>query len=666
MYSAPFDPNTLYVHYDAAALKECLSAWNSDEPQRKAAAAALSNLIAKLESTAGTSDDSELEKLRGYKKALSRLETRHRIAAELNVSLGPPALDGPLKGALVDKEEYVYTADGEARRYAKGERWKDGDGKWRSATSQGMPSDLRTKLLGWKLADKDGRKSDPTLYVIFAYKLGLPRSSVNVLIDEYLSSDEVCEAWHNGVAAHHAISPKVVKRWPNILGNSGSYLTSLREAGLPADSLSDERVLRMERQLKRLRPAIVKASREKPNALWQGSHLFVDRHDERLQREMPHLKPHERFNKVYSYLIETMEDKILTVHAQAQRSTRRDAIGHAEFDVMPPEIRDTGGYGFDGLMTEPTSGEAGDRAAEEAIVNAGWHAQPWGIEYKIVEKRMFGEQNVHPDDFECAKGARLAMQEAADAHPEVREAIDNPLAYRRNEPHAVGGNASVIPVHNGRALLTREVRKCSYGLLSGYGLLGGKADSGETLAATAAREAYEESGLSLSDATRTTISNLDSASAFKWCDKAAMHVAVAPVGSEDVDAPSKFDKTRANRPGSKTEHVGIEWVEIDELLKFEWRCNEMHRHASLMVVAVRDALRGHAGGGPLPETATRPSAGDKRPRDTLSDIDDGLLTAATDAAEAAYRAQAAVGGDGSADGEDEEIEYEESTNSDED
>jgi len=42
------------------------------------------------------------------------------------------------------------------------------------------------------------------------------------------------------------------------------------------------------------------------------------------------------------------------------------------------------------------------------------------------------------------------------------------------------------------------------------------------------------------------------------------------------------------------------------------------------------------------------------------------LTAATDAAEAAYRAQAAVGGDGSADGEDEEIEYEESTNSDED
>ena len=67
MYSAPFDPNTLYVHYDAAALQECLSAWGSDEPQRKATATALSNLIVKVESTAGTSDDSELEKLRGWR-----------------------------------------------------------------------------------------------------------------------------------------------------------------------------------------------------------------------------------------------------------------------------------------------------------------------------------------------------------------------------------------------------------------------------------------------------------------------------------------------------------------------------------------------------------------------------------------------------------------------
>ena len=65
---------------------------------------------------------------------------------------------------------------------------------------------------------------------------------------------------------------------------------------------------------------------------------------------------------------------------------------------MPPEVRDTGGYCFDGLMTERASGDpnVGDRAAEAALVDTGWHAKEWGIEYKIVEKPMFGKQNVNP------------------------------------------------------------------------------------------------------------------------------------------------------------------------------------------------------------------------------------------------------------------------------
>ena len=100
----------------------------------------------------------ERTKLGDLMKALNKLETRHRIAAMLKASLPAAAVDGPLKGALVSREEYVYLADGDARRYAKAERWQDAEGEWRSATSQGMPGDLRTKLLGWKLADKDGRK----------------------------------------------------------------------------------------------------------------------------------------------------------------------------------------------------------------------------------------------------------------------------------------------------------------------------------------------------------------------------------------------------------------------------------------------------------------------------------------------------------------------------
>ena len=370
-YIAPYDPNVLYVHYDEAALQECLRAFGADEAQRKAATDAIIDLIAKRAVLPGIGDDdADLVKMREWKKAINRLGTRHRIATELDTSLPAATTEGPLEGARVACEGYAYLADGEGRRYAKGERWKDDDDKWRSATAQGMPGDLRTKLLGWKLSDKDGRKSDLAIYVIVAYLLGLPRPSVNVLIDEYLLTDELCEAWHNGVAAHHGIGPEAVKRWPNILGNGGTYETCLKQAGLPLDSLRDARVERMEAQLKKLRPAIVKASRDKPNALWSGSERFFNRHDARLQRDMPNLQRHERFNRVFSYLIHTAEDRMLAIHAQAQRAVRRDAIGPLQFDALPLEVRDTGLLAFDGLATERAGDdpEAGDRAAEIALV----------------------------------------------------------------------------------------------------------------------------------------------------------------------------------------------------------------------------------------------------------------------------------------------------------
>ena len=623
---APYDPNVLFVHYEDASLQGCLRAWKPDEPQRKAAVDALIDLIAKRAALPGIcDDDAEIVKMREWKNAINRLGTRHRIATELDTSLPAAATEGPLEGARIAREGYAYLADGEGRRYAKGERWKDDDGKWRSATAQGMPGDLRTKLLGWKLSDKDGRKSDLAIYVIVAHLLCLQRSSVNVLIDEYLLTDELCKAWHDGVAAHHGINPETVKRWPNILGNGGTYETCLEGARLPLDSPRDARVERMGAQLKRLRPDIAKASRGNPNALWPGSEQFFNRHDARLQRDMPHLQPHERFNKVFSYLIHTAEDRILAIHAQAQRAVRRDAIGPLKFDALPPEVRDTGVLSFDGLATERAGDdpEAGDRATKAALVSAGLHAQIWGIEYKIVEKPMFGEQGVDPNDFESAKGARRALQEAAAAYPEVQQAVDNPATYRRCALPVAGGNASVIPVSNGRALLTIEVRKGK----KRYGLFGGKAEPGEKLAQTAAREAFEESGRTLSVASRNAISQLEPA-AFKECRLAFMHVAVAPVGTEDAAAPARFNKANANRAGSTTKHVGTEWVDLGKLLDHRWRKQNVHYHQCLMVVAVRETLREHV----VSATAV---SGEKRQRDAFSDVDDGTeLEAAMVAAEA--------------------------------
>ena len=419
-YIAPHDPNVFYVHYEDAKLQECLDAWRKDESQRKAAASTLFGLIAERAAEPGVGDDdADIVKMTEWKKDLNRLEIRHRIVAELDVALSPAAKSGPLKGARVQRESYTYKADGEGRRWAKAESWLDADCKSRSATSQGMPSDLRVKLLGWKFADADGRKSDPTIYVILAYKLGLPRSSVDVLIDEYLVSDAVCDKWHSNVATHYGASIGSVKRWPNIFGNGGVWKTCLAKAGLPPDTPQDERVKRMESKLRVLRGKIIQASREKPGALWPESEHFVDRHDARLQQDMHHLSPRERGNKVFSYLIGTSEDKILSIHMEAQRSARREAIGPT-FDTMDPEQRDTGSLAFDGLATERVGGDiqAGDKAAiaaEKAIVSAGWHAQRWGIEYKIVEKPMFGKQHVKPDDFESARGARRALQEVQKA-----------------------------------------------------------------------------------------------------------------------------------------------------------------------------------------------------------------------------------------------------------
>ena len=217
---------------------------------------------------------------------------------------------------------------------------------------------------------------------------------------------------------------------------------------------------------------------------------------------------------------------------------------------------------FDGLVTERASDdtEAGDRAAEAAFVKEGWHAQSWGIEYKIVEKPMFGEQHVDPDEFESAKRARRALQEAAVAYPEVRQAVENPTMHRGRASPAASRNASVIPVSNGRALLTVEVRE---GVTAQkYGLIGGKGEPGETLAETAAREV---SGHVLCDA----IAQLEPA-AFKECRAASMHIAVAPVGTVAA---------------SSSKHV--EWVDIAKLLDHQWRKLNMHHRASSWPLCVR-------------------------------------------------------------------------------
>ena len=337
---------------------------------------------------------------------LRRLATRIKCAEALDARLPPPEVQRDGSSIRWGVEEYAHgsgAGKGVGRRYARdADAWKDHDGKWRSATAQGMPSNLRGALVARFLRDIDGRASDPVVYVILAFRLRktMPRSLVAELVDEYLKDDETRDAWHRAVAEHHGIAAADAKRWPNIFGNGGDYRTCLRKSGLSrADverflSSPCETAQRMEAALHKLRLEIVKASAKDENKdrLWPGSHEFVRTHWERLMIERPKLGDRERFNKVFSWLVGTAEDKILSVHMDAQRRHAQQQQQDHDANSVDVRRRDAGVLAFDGLCVlrhaDDAIAKAGDAAAEAAIEADGWSAPEWGIRYQLVEKPM--------------------------------------------------------------------------------------------------------------------------------------------------------------------------------------------------------------------------------------------------------------------------------------
>ena len=433
--AAPFDENASYVHYSKDAIGKVIVALTAEEPQRKAALSALDLASAEARSKG---DEQLLEKIEKLQQPLRRPADRLRVAhdLELMVTAHP-------KGVRETYEHKAYHGSvGVGRRYAKAEGWLDASGKWRSSTSQGMPGDLRSFIMGGGVAEQDGRASDPTIDVILAFKLGLPRKCVSELVT-YLATDESRAGWHNAVAQHHGTTAAQAKRWPNILSNCGTYKTCLEECGLPLNAARCERVKRMETQLHQLQPLVVKALRAQPNALWPGSEHFWDDEMERIERDHPRLEGRKRQVKAHSYLRQTVEDKILAINASAQRQAQRDAMGPSDsgqykFDLLQPEERDTIGYQFDGLNVPSREGcdsATGNELANRRIKEAGWHAEPWGIFYQIVEKPM---TPVDPDEWESTKEAIEALQTAKAMFESVAKAVAEATAAAGEAAAAAG------------------------------------------------------------------------------------------------------------------------------------------------------------------------------------------------------------------------------------
>ena len=169
-----------------------------------------------------------------------------------------------------------------------------------------MPSDLRTLLLGWKLRDKDGRKSDLTIYVIVASKLGLDKSPFTERLRRYLFN---ADAWHRDVGAWHGYNLDS-KRWPNILANGGTYESCLRQADRNPNEPQCPLVTQFDDEIRRLRKAVLGKVQDVPNGLWPGSETYFKDHAAQLKKEHNgRLDPHK------------LEIKLWTRHAQTVKQS---------------------------------------------------------------------------------------------------------------------------------------------------------------------------------------------------------------------------------------------------------------------------------------------------------------------------------------------------------
>ena len=623
--------------FDAEQLVSCLCEWDANEAARDAAEEAL--LVEEEQAT----DQATRMRAKALRQALSHFRVRHHYATLLGDSadgsavLGPADADGWRWQAV--RYEHGRLAGGEGRRYAKecgraldklrnagvDDNGSEGKRKRRSRAAQGMPSDLRRKLMGRGWRDYDGYCSDLIIYLHLAASVGMPPDAVDRLVaytgteaQSFEQREAQRTAWHQRVAAHHGVDEATVKRWPNILGNDGSYKLCCEKAGLQWATVKPMREMTgLEEQLRALKAAVLASP---------IYHDFVARR----RAELVHLSVRDANCKIFSQLVGSKEDEIMGIATAAARALEREVLGDAAYAALPRHRRDANVNAFDGRMRMDTPGLNPRRVEarmNEAIAAAGWGG------YTVREKDMFGLQD---QPMETWKRACEVMVEAPAAFPRVREAIEAPcreqlseaspstdaLTHRARDSHRVAASrgerdassssrdgrssrgsrsdgpvgrlahrarwtpcgtqpAFVLLILGDQVLLPLEVR----GGERRYGLLGGKGEVGETPPVTAAREAAEETGGKLSAATRVAIS---ASTAIACCPTTRAHVFLHRLAADSPDANlhSTFDGWAANRRGSATRQEGVTWVPVAALCNIGWRRARLHEHAQFMLRSV--------------------------------------------------------------------------------
>jgi hypothetical protein len=370
-----FDDYKCAEKIDLRALKKILEDFGQDRQARK-------NCMEGLEKSSSSERRVEetLKKLKSCFVLERTAEDLHSILEEQPTDAG---------GCVVYEVEYEHRdVSFRGRRFARGRsiEWKDGKYP-RTATLQGMHSDLRAPLVGKFAHDIDCENSEVRLLCSLASQLGLEE-----LVPTLYAYRDKRKVWLTRISKVHDVSEQDAKRLPNIIISGGRYETWLkamtREAtvGTPACEEVKAFAFQLYAETRSLRDQLLNHGRFR----W----TLLDR--ETLEKEGKCKSAID--NLLMPRIIQSCENEVLS-------------IIHRRFEDLNWRVR---ALVFDGLIVEPTGSclplPDAMKEAEKSCFSRGW-------DVRLVEKPLHGLQNA---PMKTVSEARQAMHQLRGRHYSVR------------------------------------------------------------------------------------------------------------------------------------------------------------------------------------------------------------------------------------------------------
>lgn len=217
-----FDEYKCAEKIDVHRLKEIVANLATDSKFRKECLDRLQRQQINNEVTDGMKKLQRCSALEEVAKTLAARLTNHPISED---------------GCVVYQVDYEHRdPSGRGRLFAIGDQIHMSDDKYpRTATLQGMPSDLRAALVGKFAHDIDCENSEVRLICSLANQLNLKH-----LVPTIFSYRDDRAKWLRTIASTHGVSEGEAKRLPNIILCGGRYETWLKRVGKSKKAISSD------------------------------------------------------------------------------------------------------------------------------------------------------------------------------------------------------------------------------------------------------------------------------------------------------------------------------------------------------------------------------------------------------------------------------------------